>query len=152
VAFYPEQGYSALVEFGAAKSAPLRLTEQQFATLTEHLPGLIQALCADEYYNSGVHDNFWIVSGGSYRTAWIHLGFGKYTKHIVLKLHDLQLLNYILYLVSNQLARYSEVMVDVMNYSAAALASSEFIEPLPHYSKQIQYPQLYDKLAALILI
>jgi hypothetical protein len=48
VEFYPEQGYTALVEFGAANAAPLRLTEQQFTTLTEHLPRLIEALCADD--------------------------------------------------------------------------------------------------------
>jgi hypothetical protein len=69
LAFYPEQGYSALVEFGAAKAAPLRLTEEQFTTLTEHLPRLIEALCADDYYNTGVHDSFWITTGGSYKTA-----------------------------------------------------------------------------------
>jgi hypothetical protein len=43
-------------------------------------------------------------------------------------------------------------MVDVMNYSLSAMASSEYIEPQPHYSKQIQYPQLYEELKALILI
>jgi hypothetical protein len=85
VVFYPQQGYSVLVELGAAKSAPLRLTEQQFATLTEHLPGLIQALCADECYISGVHANFGVVTGGSCRTAWFHLGLGK-NKKVVLKL------------------------------------------------------------------
>jgi hypothetical protein len=54
--------------------------------------------------------------------------------------------------VANQLVRYSGAMVDVMNYSTADLASSEFIEPQPHYSKQIQYPQLYEELKALTLI
>jgi hypothetical protein len=43
-------------------------------------------------------------------------------------------------------------MVDVMNYSAAAMASIDFIEPQPHYSNQIQYPQLYEELKAIVLI
>jgi hypothetical protein len=54
--------------------------------------------------------------------------------------------------VANQVGRYSEAMVDVMNYSTAVMASSEFIEPQPHYSKQIQYTQLYEELKAIILI
>jgi hypothetical protein len=41
--------------------------------------------------------------------------------------------------------RSSEAMLDVVNYSTSVLASSEFIEPQPHYSKQIQYPQLYEE-------
>jgi hypothetical protein len=49
VAFYPERGYTPLVEFGAVKAAPLRLTEQHFTTLTEHLPRLIKALYTDDY-------------------------------------------------------------------------------------------------------
>jgi hypothetical protein len=150
LAFYPQRGYSVLVELGAAKSAPLRLTEQ-FATLTEHLPCLIQALCAAEYYISGGHDNFGVVTGGSNRNAWFHMGFGK-NKKVVLKLQEVLRLNNILYLVANQLSRYSGAMVDVMNYSAAVLASSEFIEPQPHYSNQIQYPQLYEELKAIVLI
>jgi hypothetical protein len=43
-------------------------------------------------------------------------------------------------------------MLDVINYSTEALASSDFIEPQPHYSKHIQYPQLYEELKALMLI
>jgi len=67
VPFYPAQGYTAHVEFGTAKAAPLIPSEQHFTTLTEHLPRLIMALCADDYYNTGVHDNFWIVTGGPYK-------------------------------------------------------------------------------------
>jgi hypothetical protein len=88
-----------MVELGAAKSAPLSLTAQQFATRTEHLPGLIQALCADEYYISGVHNNFGVVTGGSYRTAWLHLGLGK-NKKDVLKLQELLYLNNILWRIN----------------------------------------------------
>ena len=69
MAFYPAQGYTAHVEFGTAKAAPLILSEQHFTMLTEHLRGLIMALCADEYYRTGVQDNFSIVTGGSYKTA-----------------------------------------------------------------------------------
>jgi len=146
VALYPAQGYTAHVEFGTAKAAPLSLTEQQFNTLTEHLPGLLGALCADEYFNTGVQNNFWITTGCSYNTAWMHLGLGKRNKTFVFKQHELQYLNSIMYIISNQLARYSGAMMDVMAYSISALLSSEYIDPQPHYSKQIQYPQLYEEL------
>jgi len=81
VAFYPAQGYTAHVEYGTDKAALIRLTEQQFAVLTEHLPGLIGALCADDSYNTGVHDSFWITTGGSYKTAWMYPGLGKRKKN-----------------------------------------------------------------------
>jgi hypothetical protein len=70
----------------------------------------------------------------------MHLGLGKRNKYLVLKLSELLYLNYIMNIVSNQLARYSRAMVDVMTYSISAMASSEFTEPQPHYSKQILYP------------
>jgi hypothetical protein len=72
----------------------------------------------------------------------MHLGLGKHAKTLVLKLSELQYLNYIMHIVANQLARYSGALVDVMSYSSSAMASSKYIEPQPHYSKQIQYPQL----------
>jgi len=119
--------------------------------LTEHLPGLLVALCADKYYRTGVQDNFSIVTGGSYKTVWMQLGLGKRAKHFVFKMQELQYLNSIMHIVTNQLARYSGAMVDVMTYSISALASSEYIEPQPYYSKQIQYPQLYEELKAVTL-
>jgi len=152
VAFYPAQRYTAHVEFGTANAAPLILSEQRFTTLTEHLPGLIMALCADDYYNTGVHDNFWIVTGGSYKTAWMHLGLSKRNKQFVFKLSELRYLNSIMHIVTNQLARYSGAMMDVITYSISAMASSEYIDPQPYYNKQIQYPQLYEELKALTLI
>jgi len=144
VAFYPAQRYAALVEFGTAKIAPLRLTEQHFNTLTEHLPGLLMSLCADGYYRTGVQDNLSIVTGGSYKTAFMHLGLGKCRKQFAFKMHELQYPNSIMHIVTNQLAKYSGAMVDVMAYSISAMASSKYIGSQPHYSKQIQYPQLYE--------
>ena len=85
VAFYPAQGYAALVEFGTAKNAPLRLTEQHFTMLTEHLQSFLTALCADEYYRTSVIDNFSIVTRGSYKTVFMHLGPGKQRKKIHLQ-------------------------------------------------------------------
>jgi len=42
--------------------------------------------------------------------------------------------------------------MDVMTYSLSAMASSEFSDQQPHYSIQIQYPQLYKELKAVTLI
>ena len=139
VAFYLSQGYAALVEFGTAKNAPFRLTEQHFTMLTEHLR-FLTALCADDYYRTGVIDNFSIVTGGSYRTVFMHLGPGKQRKQFVFKMHELQYLSSIMHIVTDQLARYSAAIMDVVTYSISALTSSEYIEPQPYYSKHIQYP------------
>jgi hypothetical protein len=67
-------------------------------------------------------------------------------------LHELIYLNNILYLLLNQVARYGEAAVDVASYLTSVMASTEFIEPQPHYNKQIQYSQLYDELKTMILI
>jgi hypothetical protein len=127
VAFYPQQGYSVLIELGAAKSAPLRLTEHQFARLAEHLPALIQAICADEFYVSDVCNNFKVVTRRSYQTARFLIGLAKNRKEIVLKLNELIYLNNILYIVVNQVGRYSGAAAVVANYSTTVMASSEFI-------------------------
>jgi hypothetical protein len=50
------------------------------------------------------------------------------------------------------MARNRGAMEDVVDYPTSALASNDFIEPQPNYNKQIQYPQLYEQLKALILI
>jgi hypothetical protein len=118
----------------------------------EHLPGLIEALYVNDYYSTGVHDCFWINTGGSYKTALMHLDLGKQRKTLALNLSELLYLNSIVYILANHLAKCSGAIVDVMNYSTLALASSEFIEPQSHYSKHSQYPQLYEKLKALILM
>ena len=59
--------------------------------------------------------------------------------HIAYKLSDLRYLNTIMPMVTNQLARYSSSMTDVMTYAMPAMASTEYIEPLPTYSKNILY-------------
>jgi hypothetical protein len=152
LAFYPTQGYAAHVEFGAAKASPIRLTEQQFTVLAEHLPRLCDALCANEHYISGIHDAFWIMTGGSYRTAWMYLGLGKHNKHLVFKLSDLRYLNIIMYIVTNRLTIYNNAQSDVMSYAMSAIASTDYIEPLTTYSKNILYPQLYEDLKTLTLM
>jgi hypothetical protein len=78
-----------------------------------------------------------MVTGSSYQTAKFILGLGKNKKEVVLKLHELIYLN-ILYLLVNHVARYGEAAVDVASYSTSVMASIGFIEPQPHYNKQIQ--------------
>jgi hypothetical protein len=151
VSFYPTQGYAPLVEFGTAKNAPLRLTEQHFTMLTEHLQRFLTALCADDYYRTDVIDNFHMVTGGSYRTVFMLQGLSKKRKQFVFKMHELQYLSSIMHIVTDQLARYSAAMMDVVSYSISALPSNEYIEPHPSYSKHIQYPQLYEEIKAFIL-
>jgi hypothetical protein len=154
VAFYPAQCYAALVEFGDAKAAPVRLTGQQFTVLAEHLLRLCDALCANEHYTSGIHDPFWIMTGGSYRTIRIYLGLGKHNRHLVFKLSDLRYLNNIMYILMNQLMRYeyNNAQSDVMSYAISPLTFIDYIEPLPTYNKNILYPQLYEELKTLTLM
>jgi len=152
VAFYPTQGYASHVECGAAKATPIRLTKQEVTALAEHLPRLCDALCANIHYTLGVHDGFKINTTGIYRIARMNLGLGKHGKHFAFKLQDLRYLDNIMYIIVNQLKRYNNAQSDVMTYAMSAMASKDYIEPLPTYSKNILYPQLYEELKNLTLM
>jgi len=147
VGFYPSEGYQPFVEFGGSKTGPVRLMEQQVTALAEHLPPLCQALCANMHYSSGV-DGFLIITGGSYLTALMYLG---QRTHITFKLAGPRYLNTIMHIVRNQLASYNSALTDVMTYAISALASTDYIELQPAYSKNILYPQVYEQLKTLLL-
>ena len=148
VAFYPSMGYMPMVEFGGSKIGPIRLSVQQVMALVEYLPRLSDASCANAHYTSGIHNGFWIITT-TYRAAWMYLG---QRTHIAYKLSDLRYFNTIMPIAMNQLARYSSAMTDVMTYAMSAMASTEYSEPLPTYSKNILYPQLYEELKTLTIM
>jgi len=82
----------------------------------------------------------------------MNLGLGKHGKHIAFKLQDLRYLDNIMYIIVNQLKRYNNAQSDVMTYAMSAMASNDYIEPLPTYSKNILYPQPYEELKNLTLM
>ena len=51
VGFYPSRNYQPLVEIGSPKSAPIILTDEHVKTLSDHLPGQIDALWRGDFYN-----------------------------------------------------------------------------------------------------
>ena len=71
----------------------------------------------------------------------MHLSQGT---RITFKLPDLRYLNTIMPIVTDKLAKYTIAMTDVMTYTMSAMASTEYIEPLPTYRKDILYPQLFE--------
>jgi hypothetical protein len=60
--------------------------------------------------------------------------------HTSLKLPELRYLNNIMHIVQIQLALYNSALTDVMTYAMSALASTDYIEPQPTYSKNILFP------------
>jgi hypothetical protein len=149
IAFYPTMLYVPMVEFGGSKTAPIRLSEQQLAVLVEHLPRLCDALNANGHYTSGIRDDGFSIITTTFRAAKMCLD--RHT-HITFKLQDLRYLDYIMPIVVGQLARYTSAMADVMTYALSAMSSVDYIEPLPAYSKNILYPQLFEELKALTLM
>jgi len=137
-----------LLEFGGNRVTSIRLTDQQVTALAEHLPRLCDALCANIHYTSGIHDGFKINTTGIYRVARVNLGLGKHGRHISFKLQELRYLDNIMSIIVNQLKRYNNAESDVMTYAMSAMASNDYIEPLPTYSN-ILYPQLYEWLKTL---
>jgi len=81
-------------------------------------------------------------------TALMYLGR---STHITFKLADPRYLNTNMHIVRNQLASYNSALTDVMTYAISALASTNYIEPQPTYSKNILYTQLYEELKTLLL-
>ena len=124
-----------MVEFGGSKIGPIRLTEQQVTALAEHLPPLCDASCANAHYTSGIHNGFWIITT-TYRAAWMYLG---QRTLIPYKLLDLHYLNTIMPFVTDQIARYSSAMTDI-TYAMSAMASAEYIEPLPRTARIFSTP------------
>ena len=76
-------------------------------------------------------------------TAWIYLG---QRTHFTFKLADLRYLNTIMHFIRNQLALCNSALTYVMTYAVSTLASSDYIEPQPTYSKNVLYTQLYEEL------
>jgi hypothetical protein len=149
IAFYPTMLYVPMVEFGGSKTAPIRLSEQQLGVLIEHLPHLCDALSANGHYTSGIRDDGFSIITTTFRAARMCLD--RHT-HITFKLQDLRYLNYIMPIIVGQLTRYTSAMTDVMTYALSAMSSIDYIEPLPSYSKNILYPQLFEELKALTLM
>jgi len=119
------------------------MEEQQVTALAEHLAPLCQAVCANTYCSSGVHDGFWIITGGCYFTAWVYLG---QRTPITFKLADLRYVNAIMHIIRNLLALCNSALTDVMTYAISALASTDYIERLPTYCKIVPYTRLYEVL------
>jgi hypothetical protein len=65
---------------------------------------------------------------------------------ISLKLHELRYLQYILYMIPNQLFMYTEALADVHAFVNLSMASCNYVEPTPTASKSIIYRQLFDEL------
>ena len=66
------------------------------------------------------------------------------------KLHELSYLSYLLFIVQNQLIKYTEAMADVKNYVLSSLSSIYYVDPPSNASKQILYYQLFDEFKTIM--
>ena len=142
VGVYPGRGYDALVELGAPKLRPIVLTEPHVRTLVEHLPAMWTEMCNDKQYRCENGD-FKLYTTAGYRSARLRLS----DNYIIFKLHDLQILLRLLYVIHAQQIRYLEALPDILNYTTVALTSPEFVDPPA--SKYIPYHQLFEELKAI---
>ena len=149
VGFYPARNYQPLVEIGSPKSAPIILTDQHVKTLSDHLPGQIDALWRGDFYNV-MDGEFAMHSASPFNTAILTVGKKKNRRSVLIKLNDLRYLAYIFPLVENQLAKYTEAMPDVMNFVLATLNSTSSVDPPANASNNVLYYQLYEELKTLL--
>jgi len=103
-----------MVEIGSPKSTPIVLTDQHVKTLSDRLPGQIDALWRGDFYV--MDGEFAMHSASPFNTAILIMGKKKNRKSVFIKLNDLRYLAYIFPLVENQLLKYTEAVPDVMNY------------------------------------
>jgi len=65
----------------------------------------------------------------------MYLGLGKLNRHLVSKLSNLRYI--ILSLYNESTSEINKAQSEVMTYAMSAMASTEYIERLPTYSKNI---------------
>ena len=86
-----------------------------------------------------------------YKTAVNSLDSKKSNKNLMyFKLHELSYLSYLLFIVQNQLIKYTEAMADVKNYVLSSLSSIYYVDPPSNASKQILYYQLFDEFKTIM--
>jgi hypothetical protein len=72
-------------------------------------------------------------------------------RYIFFKLHELKYLSYILFMVRNQLTRYTEALQDVITYINLALYFT-YVEPPSSTVSGILYYQLFEELKSIVWI
>jgi len=144
--FYPKRNYQPLVELGGPRTVPLLLTDGHMQFLADHLSRQITGLCTNEYYSCSDGEGLRMNSTGSFRVARVYLG----KQYIAFRLDELRHLSYILFMVINQLNRYTDAMPDAMNYVTAALYSDTYVEPSNTANANVLYYQLFDELKSIV--
>jgi hypothetical protein len=114
--------------------------------LADHLSRQVTGLCTNEYYSSSDGEGLRMNSTGSFRVARVYLG----KQYISFRLDLLRHLSFILFMVINQLTRYTETMSDVMNYVTAALYSDAYVEPSINANGNVLYYQLFDEIKSIV--
>ena len=149
VGYYPSRNCQPLFEIGIPKQHPILLTDHHVSTLAEHLPAQVDALWRDEFYTVRDADSS-MHSATTYKTAILTLDVKQNKKSVFLKLQELRYLSYIFPIVLNQLAEYTEVMGDVMNYVLSTINSTTYVAPPLPANKNILYYQLFDEIKTLL--
>ena len=117
------RNYQPLVEIGRTRFLPLVLPTDCVNNVVERLPGLVEAMCRNEQFLWSSEDkDFKIHTTKVYRTARL-----SHDKHWISLKPEMRSLQYILYIITNQLNIHTEALLDVRAYVNAAMASCEYI-------------------------
>jgi len=111
--------------------------------MAERMPSFVEAMFQNEQYQCKSDDTVLRMNTtGPYRVARLTLD-----KHwLSFKLHELRNLLYMFYMITNQLLMYTEALSDVQAYVNAAMASENYVEPVPTASRSIIYSELFEEL------
>jgi hypothetical protein len=146
VGFYPSLNYKVLVEFGGPRITPICLTEQQVKTLWGNLPNLSDALCRNEAFTRR-EELFHLQRTATVWVAKMYLG----KSFINFRFQELRNLMDISPFIADHQTKYILAQNDVIQYTVAALGSTQFVDPPPIATNHILFDQLFDELKTVLV-
>jgi hypothetical protein len=134
------------VEIGGPRITPICLTEQQIKTLWDNLPSLCDAMRRGDTFTCK-DSLFRLKTTATVGVAKMYLG----REFINFKLNELQNLLRRAPFIADQQTKYILAQNDVVQYTVAALGSTEFVDPHPTATNLVLFDQLFDELKSVLI-
>jgi hypothetical protein len=115
-------------------------------TLWDNLPNLRDALCRNETFTCR-DDLFRLQTTATVGVAKMYLG----KSFINFRLHELRNLMDVSPFIADQQTKYILAQNHVIQYTVAALRSTEFVDPPPTATNLILFDQIFDELKTVLI-
>jgi hypothetical protein len=133
------------VEFGSPRITPICLTAHQIKTVWDNLPNLCDAMRRAETFTCR-EALLRLQTTAKLGVAKMYLG----RAYIYFKLNELQNLLSLAHFIADQHTKYILAQNDFVQYTVAALGTTEFFESHPTATNLIIFDQLFDELKTVL--